>query len=175
MRRSIDAAQVRSVRGRPVLKGNPGRKPGSKNVTTLVAKAIVLSGCHPFLLAAGQSAQLCARSTQPLRNGLVPAIGANPICSRVSGSLQTSKTKTLMPASSVLITANWMRVSIPWLAEHPTREGHTARKTCLRHDRQRQQIDRSCSRKRPLEAGWLIRVRHAPRLTARLTVCLERL
>ena len=41
MRRSIDAAQVRSVRGRPFVKGNPGRKPGSKNVTTLVAKAIV--------------------------------------------------------------------------------------------------------------------------------------
>lgn len=41
MRRSIDAAQVRSVRGRPFLKRNPGRKPGSKNVTTLVAEAIV--------------------------------------------------------------------------------------------------------------------------------------
>jgi hypothetical protein len=41
MRRSIDAAQVRAVRGRPFSKGNPGRKPGSKNVTTLVAKALV--------------------------------------------------------------------------------------------------------------------------------------
>jgi hypothetical protein len=41
MRRSPDAAQVRKVRGRPFLKGNPGRKPGSKNVTTLVGKALV--------------------------------------------------------------------------------------------------------------------------------------
>jgi hypothetical protein len=41
MRRSTDAAQVRTVRGRPFIKGNPGRRPGSKNVTTLVAKALV--------------------------------------------------------------------------------------------------------------------------------------
>ena len=54
-----------------------------------------LSGCRTFLLATGQSAQLRARSTQPLRNSPVAAIGANPICPPLSGSLQTRRTTAL--------------------------------------------------------------------------------
>ena len=35
------AAQVSPARGRPFANGNPGRKPGSKNRTTLVAAALL--------------------------------------------------------------------------------------------------------------------------------------
>jgi hypothetical protein len=35
------ASQVSATRGRPFANGNPGRKPGSKNRTTLVAAALL--------------------------------------------------------------------------------------------------------------------------------------
>jgi hypothetical protein len=41
MDRSINAPRVPAIRGRPFGHGNPGRKPGSKNRTTLVAAALL--------------------------------------------------------------------------------------------------------------------------------------
>jgi hypothetical protein len=36
-----DSSRIAATRGRPFVKGNPGRKPGSKNQSTLVAAALL--------------------------------------------------------------------------------------------------------------------------------------
>ena len=41
MERSLNAPRVPATRGRPFTRGNPGRKPGVKNSTTLVAAALL--------------------------------------------------------------------------------------------------------------------------------------
>jgi hypothetical protein len=41
MDESIHRPKVPGTRGRPFIEGNPGRKPGSKNRTTLVASALL--------------------------------------------------------------------------------------------------------------------------------------
>ena len=41
MDRSINAPRVPAIRGRPFAQGNPGRKPGSKNRSTVVAAALL--------------------------------------------------------------------------------------------------------------------------------------
>jgi hypothetical protein len=81
MRQSVqDDSPNRTIRGRPFVKGNPGRRLGSKNRETVIATSLL----------EGETEELLRKAVALAKGGNVPMLKFCSVgFSRVSGSLKS--------------------------------------------------------------------------------------